>query len=198
MVAGPDRRTLALLAGLGCLCLAALAVDFDTVSYRRELAGEWWRLFTAPFAHYGALHAAGNLAALAVLGVAAGHCLSHRRLAVLVVVTLAGSMTLLHVGLDQYRVYAGMSPLNYALLGAILGDLIGRRPVPAIVLTAALVGLLVHAAAGGAGLLPIDGVRPVWQLHALGAAVGLALGLAGGAELRSSGRSPRSSAPLPP
>jgi membrane associated rhomboid family serine protease len=81
--------------------------------------GEWWRLFTAMFLHYGPFHLALNMLALWWFGSAVEHVLGRGRYLLLYIVSgLAGSAGALLFTPDSATV--GASGAIYGILGAAL------------------------------------------------------------------------------
>ena len=81
-------------------------------------AGEWYRLLTSGFLHYGVIHLALNMAALKHLGALLKPALGRIRLATLYgAALLAGSLGVLLLSPDAYT--AGASGAVFGLLGAI-------------------------------------------------------------------------------
>src|SRR5688500_2727053 len=81
--------------------------------------GEWWRLLTAAFLHYGPIHLAMNMIALWLFGPALESALGAVRFVLLYLVAgLAGSAGVLLLSPDAVTV--GASGAIYGLFGAIL------------------------------------------------------------------------------
>lgn len=103
-----------------------LVVDgglISLASYRGELLGvadgEWWRLVTSGFLHYGLLHLAFNMYALFILGGVIERTAGRLRFAAVYAVSLlAGSLGALIVSPNSLT--AGASGAIYGLMGAAL------------------------------------------------------------------------------
>jgi membrane associated rhomboid family serine protease len=81
--------------------------------------GEWWRLLTAAFLHYGPLHLGLNMLVLWIIGPALEEYLGHGRYALLYVVSgLAGSAGALFVSPNALTV--GASGAIWGIMGAAL------------------------------------------------------------------------------
>jgi membrane associated rhomboid family serine protease len=107
----------AAIAGRGDLDVAGeLALNAPAVA-----SGEWWRLFSSGFVHYGLLHIGFNMFVLFQLGTLLEPALGRLRFAALYVTALLGGA----VGallLDPNALTAGASGAVYGLMGAaVLG-----------------------------------------------------------------------------
>jgi membrane associated rhomboid family serine protease len=81
--------------------------------------GEWWRLITAAFLHYGPLHLGMNMLVLWFIGPALEDYLGHARFALLYIVSgLAGSAGALMLSANSLTV--GASGAIWGLMGAAL------------------------------------------------------------------------------
>ncbi len=164
-----------LLLSLFILLLAAFA-PADALQYERaHIDTGWWRLPTSFLVHWNPAHAAANAASLALLAILA----AGRPAAPAAVATAALICPwLLHAGLTDLTAYRGASPLVAAALPVGLIALWQRgRWSRAVCLTLAIAaawqGLMQASGQSGATLLP-PGVRPTWELHLAGFAVGSA------------------------
>lgn len=138
-------------------------------------AGEYWRLFTAGFLHYGLLHLAVNMITLYILGrdleVALG---TPRFLMVYVTSLFGGSAAVMLFQADATR-SAGASGALFGLMGALLIVVLKLRvsPVPVLMIIAlnlvlsfslpgvsvpAHVGGLVFGAASAAAIIYLPGL----------------------------------------
>ncbi|WP_245607418.1 rhomboid family intramembrane serine protease [Pseudonocardia spinosispora] len=94
---------------------------FESWSLLNEqvFAGEWWRLFTAGFLHFGMIHLAFNMYALWIIGKECELALGRLRfLAVYVVGLLGGSAASLLFG-SPYAQVAGASGAVFGLMGGL-------------------------------------------------------------------------------
>ena len=100
----------------GVLVINGIASDGQLVGLSQ---GEWWRLLTAAFLHYGPIHLAMNMLALWWIGQPLEHALGPLRYAMLYVVSgLAGSAGALLLSPDTAVV--GASGAIFGILGAAL------------------------------------------------------------------------------
>ncbi len=158
---------IALLVALVC-ALAFAFGDVDALEYQRGQSADVWRYLTASFVHYGGEHLLTNLAALLVLGTLAERLVSGAVLAATVLTAAVASTVVLHLTLPGYQSFAGISVVNYVLLGAVAAGHPGRWAGVAIGLA------LLHQAMtafDATGFAPSE-IRPVWQLHLLGLVTG--------------------------
>ena len=83
--------------------------------------GDWWRLFTAAFLHYGPLHLGMNMLALFLIGSVVEQALGHLRfLALYLAAGLAGSAGALLLTPNAPTV--GASGAIFGVLGALLNQ----------------------------------------------------------------------------
>jgi membrane associated rhomboid family serine protease len=156
-------------------------------------AGDWWRLFTSGFVHYGLLHVGFNMFVLFQLGTLLEPALGRLRFAALYAVALLGGAcgALL---LDPDALTAGASGAVYGLMGAavlglrrrgvdpfrtglgglLLVNLLLTFVIPGISVGGHLGGLAAGAVAGGTLFATEDTPRD----RALGTAAVLAVGVA--------------------
>jgi membrane associated rhomboid family serine protease len=130
--------------------------------------GEWWRLVTAGFLHYGIFHLAFNMMALLSFGPHLEHALGRWRfLALYLLCAVAGSVVSYAFGPTNVQ-SAGASGALYGLVGGALA--LGRRrgedPRP-------LLGYLAFGVLFTLAVPQID-----WRAHAGGLAAGFAAGTA--------------------
>jgi membrane associated rhomboid family serine protease len=128
--------------------------------------GEWWRLFTALFAHSGPLHLLNNMVALLAFGVAAEETLSRAQyLGLYFGAGLVGSVLILWLAPPNYAV-VGASGAIYGLMGMAFVT-IGLRDRRLLLFALLNLGVsLVYSFAPGVATLG----------HFGGLAVGLAFG----------------------
>ena len=81
--------------------------------------GEWWRLITAAFLHFGPLHLALNMLALLVFGSELERLLGHGRFVVLYLVSALGGATAIQLFSAPDTAVAGASTAIYGLLGGL-------------------------------------------------------------------------------
>ena len=116
--------------------------------------GEWWRLFTAAFLHYGFIHLAMNMLVLWLFGPALEAALGSARFLLLYVAAgLAGSAGALL--LDPNSLTVGASGAIYGLFGAILvlerqGTYVfGGSVIPLLIINFALTFTISSISKGG-------------------------------------------------
>ncbi len=166
----------ALTAILATVCVAIhLFADVARLGYDRAQPQDWWRWLTASFTHYDTTHLLTNLGAFVVLSVLVERRRGAGMLAVLTAVAVGSTLIWLHLLLAEYRAFAGLSAVSFALLGYLTGALSLAAPGTAGALVALATIHQIAIAASVADLSAAD-IRPVWQLHALAGVVGLLIG----------------------
>ncbi|WP_367133834.1 rhomboid family intramembrane serine protease [Saccharothrix sp. HUAS TT1] len=158
--------------------------------------GEWWRLLTSGFLHFGPLHLALNMIALYVLGRDLEPVFGRLRFAAIYLVSLLGGGVAVYLFGGVHTVVAGASGAVYGLMGAMLVAVLRLKlnPGPAlgviglnVVLSFTLPGIsllghlggLVIGAALTAGLVYAPAAkRNNWQAAAVVVAVVLLVVLA--------------------
>ena len=102
----------------GAVSGSRTTITDDLALRAREVAdGEWWRIVTAGFVHYGVFHLAMNMFALWILGTQLESALGKLRFALLYGVSLlAGSLGVLLLSPDGFT--AGASGAIFGMLGA--------------------------------------------------------------------------------
>jgi membrane associated rhomboid family serine protease len=99
--------------------LVSRDVDLSTGQVFGVAEGEWWRLITAAFLHYGPLHLGLNMLVLWIIGPPLEEYFGHLRYALVYVVSgLAGSAGALLVSPDKLTV--GASGAIWGIMGAAL------------------------------------------------------------------------------
>lgn len=89
--------------------------------------GEWWRVFTAAFLHFGPIHLVLNMLALLVFGSQLEGALGRWRFLAVYVLSLFGGAVTLQLFSDPRATAAGASTAIYGLLGAFGVLMIYRR-----------------------------------------------------------------------
>lgn len=140
--------------------------------YNRSLVSQKWRFITASFSHYDLFHLASNSIVLLVLGSVFEKRCRLLQFSVLTLLVMFSSVLVLHFFLDEYVTYAGISCLNFALMGWFLCIEGERRPAAGIAALLLLVGYEFYVVVIEPGRGP-DLTRPVWQLHLLSFAEGI-------------------------
>ena len=139
--------------------------------------GEFWRLLTPIFLHFGLAHLAFNLLWLAILGSRIEQLSGSLHL-LMVVVASGVFSNMIQAGWDGSSLFGGMSGVVYALLGYIW--IKGRFvPEPALQLPAGVLGfMLIWLVVGMSGLLELVlGVGIANVAYFGGFGIGLLLGL---------------------
>jgi membrane associated rhomboid family serine protease len=171
--------------------LALIGDGFYSTGERAGVAnGEWWRLFTAPFLHYGPLHLGLNMLALYWFGPPLEEVLGRARFALLYLVGgLAGSAGALIASPDSVTVGAsgaifgmfgaafvlerqGVAVFGGAALTIIAVNLVFTFFIPGVSIGGHLGGL----AGGAAGMLAMSGFGRSHPVYGRAGTVGL-LGL---------------------
>jgi membrane associated rhomboid family serine protease len=128
--------------------------------------GQWWRLITSGFLHYGALHLLLNMGALVTFGPRLEHVLGRLRfLGLYLLCLIGGDVASYALGPENVQ-SVGASGALYGLVGASL--LLGRRRGEDVTPLLAYVGIGV--------LLSISVPQIDWRAHLGGFVTGIAVG----------------------
>jgi membrane associated rhomboid family serine protease len=189
-------------AQAGSLMLNAdspLFYDWVTLPLAVVVDGEWWRLITGGFLHYGLVHVAVNMLALWLLGRDVELMLGWPRFAAVYLLSLLGGSTAVFAFGDTNTALAGASGAVWGVIGAMLVIVVrlklNPQPVlaliainvfisflPGISLLAHLGGFVVGAAVTAAMVYAPSQQRVPVQIGAvLGAVVLLGMIIAGSA-----------------
>jgi membrane associated rhomboid family serine protease len=185
----PAYVTLAIIA----ICVAAFVADAASSGFRISMwgghgelvplgwvngpavaAGEWWRLLTSGFLHFGVLHIAFNMYALWLFGPIIEQLYGHVEYAVLYVLCLLGG-SVLTILLAPQSAAAGASGAIFGLFG--LAFVVSRRrhlllgPQARAILSQAGGLLLINL------LITFAVPQISWTGHVGGLAIGVLLGL---------------------
>jgi membrane associated rhomboid family serine protease len=157
--------------------------------------GEWWRLFTSGFLHYGPVHLALNMIALYILGRDLEPLLGRLRFTAVYLVSLLGGGIAVFVFGDINQAVAGASGAVFGLMGGIAvvtfrlklnpGPALGiialnvfiSVTLPGISLLGHLGGLVVGAIATAAMVYAPPKTRNAWQAGTLVALVVALVGM---------------------
>lgn len=142
--------------------------DVGALEYQRGQSADGWRYLTASFVHYDGQHLLTNLVAFLVLGSLAERLVSRAVLATTVLIAAITSTVVLHLTLPGYQSFAGISVVNYVLLGAVAAGHRSRWAGVAIGLALLHQAVMAFDATG----LAESEIHPVWQLHLLGLGAG--------------------------
>ncbi len=136
--------------------------------------GEWWRLITPIFLHFGIMHILFNSMALYALGTQLEQLVGQiRYVSIFFVSGLGGSVLVLLLQSNQ-TITAGASGAVFGLMGALIGYFYRNRAVMGAWGAANLKNLLITAGLNFAFTLAIPGISLFGHLG--GALAGLALG----------------------
>lgn len=92
--------------------------------------GQWWRLLTAGFIHFGAAHLVNNMVILYCMGLRLEHTVGHLRMLVIYMVSLLGGSLLSCASMiytGDYAVSAGASGAIFGIIGGFLWALLLHR-----------------------------------------------------------------------
>lgn len=131
------------------------AIRFGAMYRPLLMEGEWWRLFTSMFVHFGMDHLVSNTISLLLIGVSLEqHCGHIRFLLIYILGGLAGNgfSLLIEGGSPQQAVSAGASGAVFAILGGYIAlALIWKRTGVAninLVLTIVAAGYMFYRSMG--------------------------------------------------
>ena len=155
---------LTLILILTCCALYLLDVGYWT-KYDRASMSQYSRFFTAAFTHFTLAHLALNSLVLLVLGTVFEKKSHLTHFFVLMLVVVVTTVMFLHFFLPEYVTYAGISCLNFALIGWLLSLEGVRNPAASITALALLVGYELYVVVSAEKTF--DAIQPAWQLHLL-------------------------------
>lgn len=98
----------------------AVALQFGALSADLVLSGEWWRLFTSMFIHFGSSHLVSNMVTLFLFGNAVERLLGWWKMLIIYLASgLAGNVLWLALEMrsQSYTVSAGASGAIFGLVG---------------------------------------------------------------------------------
>lgn len=98
----------------------AVALRFGALTADLVRSGEWWRLFTSMFIHFGSSHLFSNMVTLFLFGNAVERLLGWQRMVIIYLVSgLAGNVLwlILQLRSTEYAVSAGASGAIFGLVG---------------------------------------------------------------------------------
>jgi membrane associated rhomboid family serine protease len=118
--------------------LSELFYDWVTLPLAVVIDGEWWRLITGGFLHYGLAHVAVNMLALWLLGRDVELLLGWRRFAAVYLLSLLGGSTAVFAFGSTNTALAGASGAVWGVIGAMLVIVVRLKlnPQPVLVLIA--------------------------------------------------------------
>jgi membrane associated rhomboid family serine protease len=150
------------------------------------VSGEWWRLLTAAFLHFGLIHLAFNMLALLMFGAELERAIGRGRFLTLYLVSALGGATAIQLFAASDVLAAGASTAIYGLLGGLGVVLVATRQslrgliqllainlfislLPGLSLIGHLGGLVTGALT--AGILVVARRRPALQILGVAALV---------------------------
>ena len=145
-----------------------------------ETPGEWWRVLSAGFLHFGPVHLVMNLAGLLLLGSWLERTWGRARMGLTYLLCMAASLALLPLvsnpGPNEAQIVVGASGGIMGLLGALLGFLVvGRSQGPSPVVNRQLRMMLMLVVIQV--LFDMSTPQVSGSAHLLGLATGVLLGL---------------------
>ncbi|MFD2471492.1 rhomboid family intramembrane serine protease [Amycolatopsis silviterrae] len=120
---------------------ARLEILGELWTYPALGGGEWWRIFTSGFLHYGPIHIAANAFSLWMMGRALEQVFGRSRFLALYFVSMFGASTAVLLFDEPNRPSAGASGAIFGLLGAYAVIVLKLRLNP----TALLINLVINA-----------------------------------------------------
>ncbi len=117
------------IAGLIIILAATASTTFTLLSLARNkvIAGEFWRLLTSNFVHFGWAHTLMNLAAFVICALALLNAFSVIRLLILIVFCCLTVGTGVYLFNPEYETYAGLSGAIHGFM--VAGLLLNKRHV---------------------------------------------------------------------
>ncbi|MFT5482510.1 MAG: membrane associated rhomboid family serine protease [Halieaceae bacterium] len=141
--------------------------------YDREHANQWWRFASASFVHYDLYHLLSNLLVFAAVAAVLESSTSTTMVLAVIIGTAVLTVPSLHFLLPEYRTFAGISCISYAIFGYLLMHE-SRGHVPSVLLVGLLLGLYeLTVVLGGAEIIGSSAQKPVWQLHLIALLLGV-------------------------
>jgi membrane associated rhomboid family serine protease len=126
----------------------------DGVMFSPSVAfnGEWWRLITSGFLHYGLIHIAVNMLSLWMLGKDLELLLGKIRFTIVYFMSLIGGSVAVYLFADPGTGTAGASGAIYGLLGAILIAILRLKLNPTQVIGVIALNLIITVSIPGISL----------------------------------------------
>jgi membrane associated rhomboid family serine protease len=110
--------------------------------------GEWWRLFTSGFLHFGMIHLAFNMLALWILGRDLEQVLGPARFLVVYLVSLLGGSMAVFLLESETTMTAGASGAVFGVMGGLAVVLVRTRRSPRPALTIILLNVAISLVPG--------------------------------------------------
>ncbi len=102
-------------------------LEAGAASFPQIQQGEYWRLLSAVFLHFGSIHLLTNMATLLVVGPPLAHLVGARRFAVIFILSGIGGNLLSHEMTPSLALKAGASGAIAGVLGALGGQALRPR-----------------------------------------------------------------------
>ncbi len=115
--------------------------------------GDWWRLFTSGFLHFGPIHLAFNMIALWVIGRDLEQVLGRARFVVVYLVSLLGGSLAVFLFAAENSMTAGASGAVFGLMGGLAVVLLRLRRSPRPALTIILLNVVISFVVPGISIL---------------------------------------------
>jgi membrane associated rhomboid family serine protease len=139
--------------------------------YDREKSSQLWRFILASFTHFDIYHLSTNLVVFAILASTFERSKSAGMLFLVILATVLSTTCLLHFYLPSYSRFAGISCVNFSILGYLLlvetrNNWRARLMLSSFVIFFEVVVMLANSSASWST------GNPVWQLHVLAFLIG--------------------------
>ncbi|MGH3870893.1 MAG: rhomboid family intramembrane serine protease [Pseudonocardiaceae bacterium] len=116
-------------------------------------AGDWWRLFTSGFLHFGPVHLAFNMIALWMIGRDLEQVLGRARFLVVYLVSLLGGSLAVFLLAAENSMTAGASGAVFGLMGGLAVVLLRLRRSPRPALTIIALNVIISFVVPGISIL---------------------------------------------
>ncbi|MGH3933755.1 MAG: rhomboid family intramembrane serine protease [Pseudonocardiaceae bacterium] len=116
-------------------------------------AGEWWRLFTSGFLHFGPIHLAFNMIALWIIGRDLEQVLGRARFMLVYLVSLMGGSLAVFLFAAENSMTAGASGAVFGLMGGLAVVLVRMRRSPRPALTIIALNVVISFVVPGISFL---------------------------------------------
>lgn len=170
------------IAGLMLIFAATSSISFPLLSLERNkvVAGEFWRLFTSNFVHFGWAHTLMNLAAFAICACALLPTFSLMRLLALIIFCCLAVGTGVYFLNPEYETYAGLSGAIHGFM--VAGLLLNKRHVFWLngIFIAAVFAKIIYEHQANYQATELQALLPVavaYDAHLYGALAGLVFGI---------------------
>lgn len=177
----PPLLTVTLVAIAAVIHLLPTAFSNSLQFERTALdAGQWWRILTAHFTHFGSNHFIWDAAVFLAFGTVCEFTSRWRTALTLGVASIAISFAVL-LWQPQFAIYRGLSGLDSTLFGMFVADLLRRKdPISKTLGVLATFAVLAkcefESATGSTAFASGHGYAPVPFAHLVGFLTGLVVG----------------------